>query len=343
MSGASEPQVGGARRLGSNPSTIVVIAPPPTNPYTGGYLFNARVARPELGVATRFASARELTDDLCAEPPRARIWALDSLYLAELDPSCTAGHTVVQIVHSLPRAHPERVAQALAAAAGCIATSAFMAEAVNSRAPAARVRVCRPGVSATVSPTEAPTPAPVVLTVANFERRKGHLELLAALGRLRKLPWTWQLIGDPAADPECSADFARALAASGLASRVQLLGAQPPEQVQRAMANASVFALLSVDEPYGMVYAESVGSGTPVVAWRQGGVPETVTHEQTGLLATPGDLEHATTHLRALLGSAALRAQLRRRCVAAAAALPSWDACAREFAAHCRALAEVRA
>ena len=45
----------------------------------------------------------------------------------------------------------------------------------------------------------------------------------------------------------------------------------------------------SLYEPLGMSQVEALGLGVPVVASRVGGIPETVEHERTGLLAAPGD------------------------------------------------------
>jgi glycosyltransferase involved in cell wall biosynthesis len=317
---------------------LVVVEPPATNRWTGGYLFNARVvaamparcARQECdAVALRVRVADLPTDD---------VLVLDSLFLPLLDPAAYAAHRVVQIVHSLPEDRAARVAAALAAAAGCITTSAFMAQSVLARAPGARVRVVLPGVTATVRvDAGAHDRVPRVLTVGNFERRKGHLLLLAALAALRDLAWTWTVVGDLGADPACSGEFTAAVAASGLASRIHMLGRRPPADVQELMAAADVFALLSANEPYGMVYAESIASGTPVVAWRQGGAREIVADGVTGLLATPGDVAAAGVHLRALLAQPELRAQMRHAC--AAAPVRSWQDCARDFVAACDDLA----
>lgn len=70
------------------------------------------------------------------------------------------------------------------------------------------------------------------------------------------------------------------------------------------------------DEPYGLVVAEALACGTPVVAFRRGGIPEIVSSPRLGALVDPGDTramaravdgvtrldrrrvrEHALTHL----------------------------------------------
>jgi glycosyltransferase involved in cell wall biosynthesis len=48
------------------------------------------------------------------------------------------------------------------------------------------------------------------------------------------------------------------------------------------------------EEPYGLVVAESLACGTPVAAFRRGGIPE-VLSDETGILASPDDVEELAT------------------------------------------------
>jgi len=318
---------------------VALIAPPAANPFTGGHLYNANVTAAANGGCELLALVPAEARSLLRSRTRAdEVVVLDSLFLGELEPADWCGRRVLQLVHALPPGGAAGAAQttaALAGAAGCITTSAFMAEAVRARG-GTRVAVCRPGVTAAARPERVAGP-PRVLTVANFESRKGHVPLLRVLESLAGLAFTWDVIGDLDADPACGRAFTAAVAASPLAARIDVRGRQEPAAVQRAMAEADVFALLSEREPYGMVYAESVASGTPVVAWRDGGVPESVTHERTGRLATPDDLEEAARHLRDLLVDADLRRRMQRAC--AAVRFPTWSECAARFVACCRTLA----
>jgi glycosyltransferase involved in cell wall biosynthesis len=68
-------------------------------------------------------------------------------------------------------------------------------------------------------------------------------------------------------------------------------------QLSRAEKRA-VFARASVtlfpvewEEPFGLVMAESLASGTPVVAFDRGSVSEVVEHGVTGFIAPPGDTD----------------------------------------------------
>jgi glycosyltransferase involved in cell wall biosynthesis len=60
-----------------------------------------------------------------------------------------------------------------------------------------------------------------------------------------------------------------------------------------ALVGASAGALVTPvwDEPYGLVVAEALACGTPVVAFDRGGVPEVLADSAVGSLVAPGDVE----------------------------------------------------
>ena len=57
------------------------------------------------------------------------------------------------------------------------------------------------------------------------------------------------------------------------------------EELVRLYNRALLTVYMPIMEPFGFVPIESMACGTPVVGVREGGVRETVIHEQTGLLA----------------------------------------------------------
>lgn len=68
--------------------------------------------------------------------------------------------------------------------------------------------------------------------------------------------------------------------------------AVPRARLWTAMARAAVVLYPALwDEPYGMATAEAQGCGTPVVAFRRGGLSEVIVDGLTGFLVQPGDFQ----------------------------------------------------
>jgi spore coat protein SA len=176
---------------------------------------------------------------------------------------------------------------------------------------------------------------PVVLFVGRLVRDKGpHLLLEAAPALLRGRPdVSFVLVGSAHFGRGTVTDYERELRAraEAIGPQVRLTGFVPPAELPAWFAAADVFCAPGLwDEPFGMVYAESMASGVPPVGTARGGIPEVVDDGKTGLLLprspTAADVEE---RLGALLEDPALRERLARAGRAAAEARFSWDAMAR--------------
>jgi len=67
--------------------------------------------------------------------------------------------------------------------------------------------------------------------------------------------------------------------------QIQFLGEVEEEQKLELFAQAKAFLFpIQWAEPFGLVMAESIACGTPVVAWRNGAAPEVIQHGQTGYI-----------------------------------------------------------
>ena len=81
------------------------------------------------------------------------------------------------------------------------------------------------------------------------------------------------------------------------------LGNIDSEHLMALAYNASdVFVMPSQEEAFGQTALESIACGTPVAAFEAGGIPETVRHEQTGLLSRVGNAEQLRHSIERLLG-----------------------------------------
>ena len=98
----------------------------------------------------------------------------------------------------------------------------------------------------------------------------------------------------------------------GVADRIHWLGnvADPKSLLQAS----DVFVLSSVGEAFGLVLAEAMACGVPVVGSRSGSLPEVVAEGITGLLATPLDPRAFADQIEML----AQKPELRKKLAAAA-------------------------
>ena len=115
------------------------------------------------------------------------------------------------------------------------------------------------------------------------------------------------LYGDPY-DPE----YAAVLAASrrGMPG-VTIHAGVAREVLWRVMSRAAaVLCPAKWDEPFGLVAAEALATGTPVIAFRRGALEEVVADGETGFVVPPGDVNGAAQALKRI-GS--IRRQACRR------------------------------
>jgi phosphatidylinositol alpha 1,6-mannosyltransferase len=85
------------------------------------------------------------------------------------------------------------------------------------------------------------------------------------------------------------------------------LGFKPHDELERHYERAAVVACPSHREGFGVVCAEAMAYGRPVVAGDVGGLRDLVVHEQTGLLVPPGDVAALRDALQRLVRDAGLR------------------------------------
>ncbi len=76
----------------------------------------------------------------------------------------------------------------------------------------------------------------------------------------------------------------------GVADRVRWLGNVGRDEAPRLFQECHAFVLPSHHESFGVVYAEAIASGKPVIATRCGG-PEYIVNELNGVLVDVGDVE----------------------------------------------------
>jgi hypothetical protein len=270
---------------------------------------------------------------LAAVPPDTPI-ILDGLVYGGIDTAglATVRAPLVAMIHhpvgletGLPRetaAHLlQREAANLARAARVVVPSPHTKRILvaDFGVPADRIHIALPGFAAP-DPLRKPLDPPLILSVGLIAARKGHDVLIDALGAITDLPWQAQIVGGTH-DPAVLADLRRR--AAPLGGRLTFRGRMQEGDLAALYRQASVFALATRYEGYGMVFGEALLHGLPIVTCAAGAVPETVP-PGTGHLVPVDDAPAFAAALRRLLTDDAHRARMAAASTAAGHALPRW-------------------
>ncbi len=147
----------------------------------------------------------------------------------------------------------------------------------------------------------APFAGPRILMVGRMQRFKGGLDFIDLAARLlRGRPAQFLMVGpDEANAPGVRADLAREIAARGLEASIGIAGRAGSDDLAAAIAQVALLVHPAHSEPFGLVVAEALALGTPVVAYGAPG-PSRILAGGGGALVPVGDVGALT----ATVGSA---------------------------------------
>lgn len=332
---------------------------------TGGYAYDRRIIEGLAALGWRTAvvdlgdgfpfptnAARAAARTRLAALPIGPPIVIDGLAFGALPEAAAAlgaTHSLVALVH-----HPLALETGLSAAASAslrasertalacarhvIATSTTTARllAADYDVPCERLSVVEPGTERVATRPRRVESVIALLAVGAVVPRKGYDVLVAALARLKHLPWRLVIAGDCGRSVDTFRRLVADVAALGLSDRVRLAGTVTAEELASLYASADLFVLPSRFEGYGMAYAEAIAHGVPVIGTNAGAIPETVPAD-AGVLVPPDDVDMLAATLQRLMDNPAERERLAAG--ARATAFPSWRGQAALFA---RALESLR-
>ncbi|MCV6970151.1 GDP-mannose-dependent alpha-(1-6)-phosphatidylinositol monomannoside mannosyltransferase [Mycobacterium bohemicum] len=183
---------------------------------------------------------------------------------------------------------------------------------------------------------------PTVVCLSRLVPRKGQDMLIKALPAIRRRVDGAALVivgGGP------YADALRTLARRcGVADDVTFTGGVPAAELPAHHALADVFAMpcrtrgAGMDvEGLGIVFLEASATGVPVIAGRSGGAPETVRHNETGLVVDGRSVDQVAEAVTELLGDRERAAAMGAAGRAWATSQWGWDTLAARLAGLLRA------
>jgi glycosyltransferase involved in cell wall biosynthesis len=143
----------------------------------------------------------------------------------------------------------------------------------------------------------------LLLSAGRLEQNKGFDVLIDALARLGPAvpPWRWVLVGRGPWHHR----LARAIEASGMASRIMMRGREDDGTLHAWYEAADVFVHPTLYEGSSLVTLEAMAHRTPIVATGAGGLPDKVRPGSNGWLVPPGDAGALAGAIGAVLASRA--------------------------------------
>jgi glycosyltransferase involved in cell wall biosynthesis len=167
--------------------------------------------------------------------------------------------------------------------------------------PTSRIAVVGGGANVFPRRVERRDDGRTILFVGKHWERKGGPVLAAAFELVRrKMPKARLLVAGPTERP-------------ALPKRGTWLGRVELSEIADLCMYATVFAMPSVREPYGLAFLDAMACGVPCVGTRVDAVPELVEHERTGILVPPGDPSALADALESLLADPERARDLGRR------------------------------
>jgi len=178
----------------------------------------------------------------------------------------------------------------------------WMYEHYRQNHPDANVHFAPPGVdTSTYHPAEETNDDAYILSVGRFSDPRKNVELLfEAYHRLRqRRPDAPRLVLAGLAGPRESAwATAKSL---GITDHIDVHVEVPEEKLARLYRNASLFVLSSKEEGLGLVIAEAMASGIPVVSTDCGGPSTLIKEGKTGYLTPVGDPDALADRMQTIL------------------------------------------
>jgi glycosyltransferase involved in cell wall biosynthesis len=329
---------------------------------TGGYTYDRRVLAllPDNGIAVRhvvlpdsypapdvsaLAETRRLLQDL----PAKTVILIDGLAYGAMPAELVASlaNPIVALVHhplcleaGLSQARQEQLyaleKAALALARHIIVSSptTLATLAANFAVPAGKITVAEPGTDPArrAHGTDRGTGKPIqLLAVGAVVPRKAYDVLVRALAQLADRDWQLTIVGPTDRSAQALADLRAAIGETGLGQRITLTGPAGPERLDKFYAAADAFLMPSLYEGYGMVLAEAMARGLPIVCTTGGAAAATVP-DAAAIKVPPGDVAALSEAARRLLDDPSLRRRLSDAAWGAGQELPRWEATARIIA-----------
>jgi glycosyltransferase involved in cell wall biosynthesis len=153
-----------------------------------------------------------------------------------------------------------------------------------------------------------------LLVIGSISERKGHLFTLKAFEKVcERIPDAKLIIAGVLSDKRYYDTMVNYIESSPCKDNIQLMVNLPQEELYSLYERGKIFALHSQEESQGIVFAEAMAVGLPVVATNVGGVPYVVHDKENGLLSNYADVETFANNLSKLLSDGEMCLQMAQK------------------------------
>lgn len=175
-----------------------------------------------------------------------------------------------------------------------------------------------------------------LICVSRLLERKGIQYLLQALADIRKENISLEIVGEGSFEANLKAMTLEL----ELTQRVHFAGYCPRQELYKLYNQSDIFVLPSLTESFGLVFAEAMACGLPIIGTRVGGIPEIVLDNDNGILVPPHNVEALKEAILSLADDPALRKKIGRQNVQRIRKKFSWKIIATEYLEEYRQLAQ---
>lgn len=165
-----------------------------------------------------------------------------------------------------------------------------------------------------------------LLFVGNCMRRKGLDYLVAALSLLKDVDLKIDVVGSLEYENDYYRDLLRESKRVGVEDKITFHGRVSDSRLSRFYARADLFVMPSLYEGFGIVYAEAMRAGLPIIATDSGPALEIVEAGGNAIVVRAADPAALAGAIRELATDSQKRERFARRSLELAAQLPTWEA-----------------
>lgn len=331
--------------------SIAFLIPGDINLPTGGYAYDRAVIQllPGLGVNTMHValhggwpnpSPADLADatDIVNALPADCLLLIDGLAYGAMPEAMIRAFNrpVIALCHH-PLAlengiSPDRAValHASETAALALAEHVFVTSALTGKIlegdfslSADKITVAEPGTTRKARATGSGKTTLELLAVGSIVPRKGYAVLVEALAGLKKRNWRLNIAGT-ARSLETVSSLRDQIRIAGLDDNIHILGAVRDRDLDALYESADLFVMSSLFEGYGMVLAEALQRGLPIITTTGGAASQTVP-DGAGLKVPPGDADALRAAIERAIEDPALRHELAQSAWQAGQKLPRWE------------------